>query len=296
MVLELRDWRDNDVDWWVGLRYSWYPVMGHDHLRRMASGTVRPWLHRSVAIERGRRLGFAGVMSSPGDSPDSTLVLVEPSARGCGVGHALVSGVLEGYGANPLAVVMPDHDATALAVAQHWGFELRSHSIEAALDLTAGVPVPTPRPDLRVRVIADEDLEAEGLDVDPLLLASSTHPEATELGWIMLRQDFAAMFPHLLWVVAEVCDVPAAVTCADPQDGEDWCVCYTGVDPAFRGRGLARVVKEHLHHYAAARGAARLLTDNEERNGPIRLLNEEMGFIAGSGEYRLIRPGCIPRG
>jgi GNAT superfamily N-acetyltransferase len=296
MVLELRRWRDNDVDWWVGLRYSWYPVMGHDHLRRMASGSVRPWLHRAVAVERGRRLGFAGVMSSPGGSPDSTLVLVEPSARGRGVGHALVSGVIEGYGAAPLAVVMPDHDSTALAVAQHWGFELRSHSIEAALDLTAGVPVPTPRPDLRVRVIDDEDLEAEGLDVDPLLLASSTHPEATELGWIMLRGDFAAMFPHLLWVVAEVRGVPAAVTCADPQDGEDWCVCYTGVDPAFRGRGLARVVKEHLHHYAAARGAARLLTDNEERNGPIRLLNEEMGFIAGSGEYRLIRPGRIPLG
>jgi len=291
MAVELRDWRDNDVDWWVGLRYSWYPVMGHDHLRRMASGSVRPWLHRAVAIERGRRLGFVGVMSSPGDSPDSTLVLVEPNARGRGVGHALVSQVLDSYGAGPLASVMPDHDQTALAIAQHWGFEPRSHSIESSLDLTVGAPPPDPHHDVEIRILADRDLDAAGLDVDPLLLASSTHPEATELGWLMLRHDFAAMFPNLLWVVAEVCGVPAALTCADPQDGEDWCVCYTGVDPAFRGMGLARLVKEHLHWWAASQGAARLLTDNEERNAPIRILNEEMGFVAGAGEYRLIRPG-----
>jgi GNAT superfamily N-acetyltransferase len=284
MVLELRDWRDNDVDWWVGLRYSWYPVMGHDHLRRMASGTVRPWLYRAVAVERGRRLGFAGVMSSPGDSPDTTLVLVEPDVRGRGVGRELMAGVVAQFGCRPLALVMPDQDERACSVALHWGFQTRSHSIESSLDLSKGAPPPTLRDDVTVRIVHDRDLDASGLDVDPLLLASSTHPEAIELGWIMLRKDFAAMFPNLLWVVAEVDGVPAAVSCADPQDGEDWCVCYTGVDPAYRGMGLARTVKEHLHWWAASQGAARLLTDNEERNVPIRMLNEEMGFVAGAGE------------
>jgi len=107
----------------------------------------------------------------------------------------------------------------------------------------------------------------------------------------MLRRDFAAMFTNVLRVVAEGAGVPAAVTCADPQDGEDRWLCYTGVDPAYRGVGLARTVKEHLHWWAASQGAARLLTDNEERNVPIRMLDEEMGFVAGAGEYRLVRPG-----
>ena len=46
----------------------------------------------------------------------------------------------------------------------------------------------------------------------------------------------------------------------------------------FRGRGLGRLVKEHVHHRAHELGMRRLTTDNEEHNEGIRRLNAELGL------------------
>ena len=64
-------------------------------------------------------------------------------------------------------------------------------------------------------------------------------------------------------------------------------VGYTGVDPAFRGRGLGRLAKQHLHHQAAALGVRRMFTDNEENNHGIRRVNAALGYRPEYGLYRL---------
>jgi RimJ/RimL family protein N-acetyltransferase len=64
-------------------------------------------------------------------------------------------------------------------------------------------------------------------------------------------------------------------------------VGYTGVDPAFRGRGLARLAKEHLHHRAALLGVRRLYTDNEENNAGIRRVNKALGYVPEYGLFRM---------
>ena len=66
-------------------------------------------------------------------------------------------------------------------------------------------------------------------------------------------------------------------------------MAYTGVDPAFRGRGLARLVKHRAHLEAHAAGATAAYTNNEERNTGIRRLNAELGYVVESGTYRLQR-------
>ena len=82
--------------------------------------------------------------------------------------------------------------------------------------------------------------------------------------------------------------IPAAITfgAVAPVDGIGG-VGYTGVVPAHRGRGLARLAKQHVHHQAAALGAARMYTDNEENNHGIRRLNQALGYVPLYGVHRL---------
>ncbi len=88
--------------------------------------------------------------------------------------------------------------------------------------------------------------------------------------------------------LARVDGVPAAIAFAIVEDGGDsGGVGYTGVDPRFRGRGLGRLVKEDVHHRAAAPRHPALGTDNEEHNDGIRRLNAELGYQVTYGVYRM---------
>ena len=66
-------------------------------------------------------------------------------------------------------------------------------------------------------------------------------------------------------------------------------VAYTGVDPAFRGRGLARLVKQQAHLDGARR--RREGGVHQQRGAQHRdpRLNAELGYVVESGTYRLQR-------
>jgi GNAT superfamily N-acetyltransferase len=66
-------------------------------------------------------------------------------------------------------------------------------------------------------------------------------------------------------------------------------VLFTGVEPSARRRGLGRLVKEHAHAEAHARGARSLVTDNDERNVAVVALNESMGYRRAGGEWSMVR-------
>jgi GNAT superfamily N-acetyltransferase len=52
----------------------------------------------------------------------------------------------------------------------------------------------------------------------------------------------------------------------------------TGVKRAWRGRGIAGALKRTQMRWAKKHGYERLSTNNEERNEPIRRLNERYGY------------------
>ena len=62
----------------------------------------------------------------------------------------------------------------------------------------------------------------------------------------------------------------------------------TGVKRAWRGRGIARALKQAQIAWAKNAGYERLDTRNEERNAPIRKLNAEFGYER-SGIRKLFR-------
>jgi GNAT superfamily N-acetyltransferase len=64
----------------------------------------------------------------------------------------------------------------------------------------------------------------------------------------------------------------------------------TGVKRAWRGRGVARALKATQIAWAKASGYEELRTRNEERNAPIRRLNEEFGYRPTIGRIYLKGP------
>jgi mycothiol synthase len=64
----------------------------------------------------------------------------------------------------------------------------------------------------------------------------------------------------------------------------------TGVRRAWRGRGIARALKAAEIAWAKEHGYERLETQNEERNEPIRRLNERYGYVAEPGSITVRGP------
>ncbi len=162
------------------------------------------------------------------------------------------------------------------------------HSVTSRADLTAleepatpsGVTV-EPCPLLR---FGDADA------VERMLAVSQTNPEAAH-GLVMTLATLAGfVFPREVPVGAltRVDGRPAAISHGGLAEGI-LHLTYTGVDPAHRGRGLARVTKEHVHWYAAQQGATHSHTDNEEHNAGIRRVNERLGYQPAYGVHVMTR-------
>ncbi len=64
----------------------------------------------------------------------------------------------------------------------------------------------------------------------------------------------------------------------------------TGVLRAWRGRGIARALKAAEIAWAKESGYELLETQNEERNEPIRRLNERFGYVVTPGSVTVRGP------
>jgi GNAT superfamily N-acetyltransferase len=74
--------------------------------------------------------------------------------------------------------------------------------------------------------------------------------------------------------------------------------CYhglTAVARAWRGRGIARALKERQIGAARQAGFAQLVTENEARNAPIRHLNDVLGYTPRGATLFLSGPAAAIR-
>ena len=58
----------------------------------------------------------------------------------------------------------------------------------------------------------------------------------------------------------------------------------TGVLPSHRGRGIGGALKVAALHELRALGCVAAGTSNEERNAPMRRINERLGYVATPDE------------
>ncbi len=73
------------------------------------------------------------------------------------------------------------------------------------------------------------------------------------------------------------------------SSGERAWNAITGVEPAFRGRGIARALKTRAALYAQERGALVLETEMSAANEAMRRLNRSLGYREQPGYVTLSR-------
>jgi GNAT superfamily N-acetyltransferase len=219
---------------------------------------------------------------------------VRPESEGRGIGGRLyrecVGGVGRAVSSWWTRCYADDH--RTLGVLDHWGFEQVQLSITSRIALTGEATAMPPLPDGVTVEMVDDLAPPDREDFEAMLTASQTNPEATSINLVTVEEmrNWADPGEEPVGVLVRVDGSPAAIAYGVllPELGNGG-VGYTGVDPRFRGRGLAKVAKRVLHHRAAQRGIREMLTDNEEGNAGIRRVNAELGYVVEYGACRLAK-------
>ena len=215
-------------------------------------------------------------------------VTVHPQQRRLGAGTALYEAVSDwarGRGLDTIEAVLADNDPDSLAFAERRGFVEDRREKGVALDLRRSDPPRVDPPEgIEIVTWADRPELARGMyevaveaypdvpgwedeQVEPFedwlahdMQGPGDRPEAT----------FVALAGDEVVGYAKFSLTPAQATTAHHD--------LTGVKRAWRGRGVARALKARQIAWAKANGYEELRTRNDERNAPIRRLNDEFGY------------------
>jgi GNAT superfamily N-acetyltransferase len=243
-----------------------------------------------VASRDGRDVGAALVRASLGseDRPYAfAIVVVLPDDRRAGAGTALwtsVSGWARARGKTGLEVLASERDPAGLTFAQARGYVVVERLCDVALDLTtARVQPVSPPAGVRITTLAEHPELARGMyevDVEavPDIPAVDPVDAGTYEEWRRHSLDRPGR-PLDGAFVALVGDevVGYAHMTLEPRPGVGRHG-MTGVKRAWRGRGIAGALKRAEIAWAIDAGLEVLETENEERNVPIRRLNERLGY------------------
>jgi GNAT superfamily N-acetyltransferase len=281
---------DDEVEALLSVHNAVHP---HD---RLGLTVMRSWesqvreLAMFVAWEGSRPVG-AGSVALVAQRPDPHAegwVLKEERRRGIGSAlYETVSAQVAGWRKDQFEVPVEDADPDGEAFVTKRGFTEIGREIRVSLDLREieapevnaprGVTIVTwaERPE-SIRGIYDVAVEAlpdipgqEEEAIEPfedwvaheMQAGPADRPEAT---FVAVAGDEVVGYSKF-----SLSDAQPSVAHHD----------ITGVKRAWRGRGVARALKQAQIAWAKDNGYEELRTQNEERNAPIRKLNAEFGYV-----------------
>ncbi|MFC8043514.1 mycothiol synthase [Nocardia sp. NPDC057353] len=228
-------------------------------------------------------VGYANLVPAHGDHPAMAEVAVAPSARGRGIGAALVTQVLAEGG--PGARVWAHGDLPAAkAVAGRLGLRTARELWQMRRPLaTPELPELAVPDGIVLRTYRGPDDDAELLRVNNA--AFDWHPE--QGGWterdIATRRAAEWFDPAGLFVATDAADPERLLgfhwtkvhTDEQPPVGEVYVV---GIDPAAQGRGLGRLLTLAGLHHLRARGLGEVLLYTEADNTAAVRTYTRLGF------------------
>jgi GNAT superfamily N-acetyltransferase len=262
--------------------------------RRQAEDMV--WL---VAVDEGTDVGaglaLVGWHSRPGTATAQAWTL--PTTRGRGVGQALYAELLRWAGERGCVEVetsVTEDDPVSLAWADRRGFREIGRELRVSLDLDAvEAPAIDPPPGIEVVPWANRPELAAGLyevfvEADPDIPGQEEAELPSFEAWLSNDMQGASDRPEAVFVALAGDEVVgyAKLSLPSAPTGVAWHD-LTGVKRAWRGRGVASALKRAQIRWAKEQGFHRLTTMNEERNAPIRHLNERYGYKPEPGRIVL---------
>jgi GNAT superfamily N-acetyltransferase len=228
-----------------------------------------------------------------------TILTVLPEQRRHGVGSALyeaISAWATERGLSELEVPVLDNDPESLAFALGRGFVEERRELGVVLHLAEVEPPAIEPPDgVEIVTWAERPELARGmyevaLEALPDIPGSEDDVEPFE-DWLAHDMQRAGDRPEATFVALAGEEVAGYAKLA--FHGGEAAIAYhdlTAVKRAWRGRGVARALKAAQIGWALANGYEELRTRNEERNEPIRRLNERFGYRPGIGRIYLVGP------
>jgi GNAT superfamily N-acetyltransferase len=251
---------------------------------------------RFLAVADGEDAGAAYTLAEPSKRERNAafgMVIVRPERRRAGIGAALVDAITpwardEGFTGWETSIKSDDDES--LAWAQRRGFSEHGRELRLELDVTAiDPPSIDPPPGVEIVTWAERPELARGLyevhsEAAPDIPGEEGLPEATFEDWLKHDMGGPGDKPEATFVALVDGEVVGyskfSLTDAQPT------VAFhdlTGVRRAWRGRGIAGALKRTQIAWAKEHGYERLSTMNEERNEPIRKLNERYGYRSVPG-------------
>jgi mycothiol synthase len=253
-----------------------------------------------LAEDDGAVVGGARIYRGPERPNPWAHIWVGPNHRRRGIGSALFAGLSqwssERGDAELEAWVLEDEPA-ALAFADGLGFRETGRERELALDLTATEPPEVRAPEgIEIITWAERpELARDLFEVAREAIPDVPGEEGADLGsfedWLAHDMQSAGDRPEAVFVALAGDEAVGyskfALTEAQPTVAHH---DITGVKRAWRKRGIARALKATQIRWAHEHGYDQLRTRNEDRNAPIRRLNEEFGYAPFSGRIYLRGP------
>lgn len=289
-MVDVREIRDGELADWVavvGTASSGRAGTVEDYLDWRRQAKDMAWL---LAEEEAQPLGAAIAMvgwhTPPGVGRGE--VWVVPDARGRGAGSELYREVarwVSERGCIELESSVREDDPESLAWVVRRGFREVGRSSTLALDLET-VEAPAVDPPEGIEIVSWA--ERPGLERGMYEVALEAYPDVPGQAdeelvpfeeWLAMDMQGAGDRPEATFVALAGDKVVGygklALSSARPGVAMH---DLTGVKRAWRGRGIAGALKRAEIAWAKRNGFTRLETMNEERNEPIRRLNERHGY------------------
>ncbi|WP_405057116.1 GNAT family N-acetyltransferase [Kribbella sp. NBC_01505] len=235
--------------------------------------------------------GSAGLNNWTSEEGQSNIsIYVHPEHRKQGIGSALADRLhqhLTEVGATKVRTfAQPD----GLEFARNRGYDGSRQMHFAGVD-TGALPPQPPTPEDIVLVTMDT------LDPRPVFIADSATSLDEPSDVPMDAADYDEWLDEIwtapgldksLSVAAMVGDEVVCFTAVEVDGDRSWSGS-TGTIPAYRGRGLAKLVKSVALRRCAAAGVTAAYTSNDDENGPMLAINNWLGYRRVQTELGLLR-------
>ncbi|MEH0842666.1 GNAT family N-acetyltransferase [Micromonospora sp. CPCC 205711] len=293
----IRTARPEDAPGVVALRALVHPylVRGIESTRRMIAEPPpgEDWT-AWVAEADGQVVGWASAyrnsQTSEPDFGEISTLHVHPEHRGRGAGTALLTAALAHLRSIRARRVLTWARDESLPFARRHGFTPSRELRYSALDLRPAPAMPEPPPG--VRLLSAAELDPRRIHRAEVASAASEPRDVPSdaVGYDIWRYEIWEN-PGLdrdASTAAEI-DGELASFSLVKRDGDRLWSDYTGTVPEYRGRGLARLVKQAALHKAAGGGARVAYTSNDAANAPMLAVNNRLGYRPVGSQWTCLR-------
>ena len=228
-------------------------------------------------------------------------VTVVPEARRRGIGTAMLAELsrrAREFGKDSIQVEVRENDVESRSFLEHRGFVHVGAEKAVVLELD-GIEEPAVEPPPGVRIVsrADEpDLLEEMYAVAVQAEEDIPGSEGVQTfeQWRAHEIDRPTRRPELCFIALAGDEVVGYAALQAFGDRADHGLTATRRD--WRRRGVATALKRAEIAAAKRAGFRRLLTESEERNEPMRRLNEKLGFVPAPEWSVLVMRAPVARG